>query len=258
MTEPWEDSMAMLARLAPIDGPPVPAYYRLQETLRKKIEEMRWRPGEAIPSERLIAEEYGLSVGTVKKALGNLVYEGYLFRVQGKGTFVSGTTLRRGSLRYYRMMESFADEEADLRVSLLGISLIEGFEPACSLLGLPVKRRLFELRRLFLSGDVPMVYSVSYMPESLFSGLDAFPPALFEKGTLYEAIEKHYGLPCIYNRELLSAAQAPADVAKILKLQPKGPLISIEMIAYTYKDMPYEYRLSWCATNRRRIYREID
>ncbi|HSV95657.1 MAG TPA: GntR family transcriptional regulator [Spirochaetota bacterium] len=250
--------MTKLAYLTPIDGPPVPAYYRLQEALRKKIEEMQWRPGEMIPSERLIAQEYGLSVGTVKKALGNLVYEGYLFRIQGKGTFVSGTTLRRGSLRYYRMMESFAGEEADLSVSLLGISRIDGFEPACSLLGLTVKKRLFVLRRLFLSGDIPMVYSVSYMPESLLKGLDAFPAALFEKGTLYEAIEKHYGLPCIYNRELLAAAQATGDVAEVLKLEPKVPLISIEMIAYTYRDMPYEYRLSWCATNRRRIYREID
>ncbi len=250
--------MTMLAHLSPIDGPPVPAYYRLQESLRKKIEEMQWRPGEIIPSERLIAQEYSLSAGTVKKALSNLVYEGFLYRVQGKGTFVSGTTLRRGSLRYYRMMESFAGEEADLRVSLLGISLIDGFAPACSLLGLPVKKRLFELRRLFLSGDVPMVYSVSYMPESLFKGLEAFPPALFEKGTLYEAIEKHYGMPCIYNRELLGAVPADGEAARVLGLAAGVPVISIEMIAYTYRDMPYEYRLSWCATNRRRIYREID
>ncbi len=59
--------MTMLAHLSPIDGPPVPAYYRLQESLREKIEEMQWRPGEIIPSERLIAQEYSLSAGTVKK-----------------------------------------------------------------------------------------------------------------------------------------------------------------------------------------------
>jgi GntR family transcriptional regulator len=233
-----------LAHFTPIDGPPVPAYYRLQEALRKKIEEMRWLPGEAIPSERLIAGEYGLSIGTVKKALGNLVYEGYLYRVQGKGTFVSGTTLRRGSLRYYRMMESFADAEAELRVSLLGISLTDGFDPACSLLRLSAAKRLFRLRRLFLCGEEPMVYSVSYLPEPLFKGLDSFPPALFEKGTLYEAIEKHYGLPCIHNRELLGAASAGGEVAEALRLGAGVPLVTIEMIAYTYKDMPYEYRPS--------------
>lgn len=250
--------MTVLARITPIDSPPVPAYYRLQESLKKKIEAMHWRPGEAIPSERLIAQEYGLSVGTVKKALGNLVYEGYLYRVQGKGTFVSGTTLRRGSLRYYRMMEFFGDAEAELRVTLLGISRVAGFEPACSLLGIPARKRLFRLDRLFLCGDEPTVYSVSYLPEVLFKGLDSFPAALFEKGTLYEAIEKHYGLPCIYNRELLGAGPAGAEEAGVLELRQGDPLITIEMIAYTYRDRPYEYRLSWCATGRRRIYREIE
>ncbi len=44
----------------------------------------------------------------------------------------------------------------------------------------------------------------------------------------------------------------------MLGLAAGVPVISIEMIAYTYRDMPYEYRLSWGATNRRRIYREID
>ncbi len=79
------------------DGLPIPAYYRLQMTILEDIEKGRWRPGECIPAERSLAELHNISIGTVKKALLNLVHEGYLHRIQGKGTFVAGTTLRRES-----------------------------------------------------------------------------------------------------------------------------------------------------------------
>ena len=93
------------------DGDPTPAYYKLQMMLQKEIENGRWVPGQAIPPERALAESHQLSVGTVKKAILNLVNQGYLYRIQGKGTFVAGMTLQPESLRYYRFLEDFSDEE---------------------------------------------------------------------------------------------------------------------------------------------------
>ena len=84
---------------------PTPVYFQLQKKIKKQIEDGQWAPDESIPTERELIQTYNLSSGTVKKALLNLVNEGYLYRVQGKGTFVAGTTLRRGSLRYYRLQK---------------------------------------------------------------------------------------------------------------------------------------------------------
>lgn len=238
-------------------GAPLPAYYRLQEALRRKIEDGQWKPGEAIPSERLITEEYRVSVGTVKKALGNLVDEGYLHRVQGKGTFVGKSTLRQESLRYYRMVREFGDEMADLAVKLIGIRAVRGFDPANRLLGLSADAGLFELKRLFLLAETPVVSAVSYLPQALFRDFDRRDATAFEKSTLYEIVEREYGLPTIRNQELFGAAPAEAQTARMLKIEPGAPVLTIEMLSYTYKHVPYEYRWSHCVTSGHRILAEI-
>jgi GntR family transcriptional regulator len=238
-------------------GAPLPAYYRVQESLRRKIEDGLWKPGEAIPSERLITEEYKISVGTVKKALGNLVDEGYLYRVQGKGTFVGKSILRQESLRYYRMVKEFGDEMADLQVRLLGIREVKGFDPANRFLGIATDQVLFEMKRLFCSDEKPIVCAMSYIPKSMFKDFEKIPASRLENSTFYEVIEKDYGLPTIRNRELFGAAPADAKTAGVLKIGKGEPVLTIEMLSYTYKNVPYEYRWSYCVTSGHRIFAEI-
>src|SRR5690242_10763453 len=76
--------MATLAK-----GGPLPRYYQLKEILHAKIRAGQWQPGVLIPSERELCEQYGLSRMTVRQGITELVREGLLYRVQGKGTFVA-------------------------------------------------------------------------------------------------------------------------------------------------------------------------
>src|SRR5215212_3738435 len=70
------------------DGP-LPRYYQLKEILREKIQGGQWAPGALIPSERELCAQYGLSRMTARQAIIDLVRDGLLYRVQGKGTFVA-------------------------------------------------------------------------------------------------------------------------------------------------------------------------
>ncbi len=209
-----------------------------------------------IPPERQFVEVHGVSIGTVKKALLNLVNEGYLYRVQGKGTFVAGTTLRRESLRYYRFLENFSDREKRLSVKLIGINKIAGSEPVNSYLKIKKNKDLLEIKRVFSSEETPFVYTVSFLPESLFRGIDELPSSLFENQTLYATIEEYYGLPTIQNRELIGAMFPDIEAAKFLGVQISQPVLFIEMLAFTYKERPYEYRRAYCLAERLKIFRE--
>jgi GntR family transcriptional regulator len=234
----------------------LPVYYRLQVSIRNEIESGRWKPGEMIPTERALAEIHAVSVGTVKKALLNLVFEGYLYRVQGKGTFVAGTTLRRESLRYYRLLEHFDDVEADLKVRFLESSEMNCFEPVTRYLNLTPRQKLYEIKRVFLAGEKPVAYTVSYLPQKMFKGLGKLPKSLFEKVTLYKVLEQNYGLPTIYNHELFQIVPAEAEVAGNLKIPEQTPIFFIEMLSFTYKDKPYEYRQAFCHPGKRKLFRE--
>ena len=237
-------------------SPPIPAYYRLQTTILEDIEKGRWKPGESIPTERSLAELNRVSIGTVKKALLNLVHEGYLYRVQGKGTFVAGTTLWKESLRYYRLLKSFGDCETELNVELLELKVIPGLMPANRHLGIPKSQKLYEMKRVFRSGGSSVIYNISYLPHKMFKGLTGLPKNLFEKVTLYELIEKNYGFPTIYNHELFDAIEAGKEVAKALEIPRGSPVLYIEMQSFTYKDKPYEYRQSYCFCGKRKVFRE--
>ncbi len=236
---------------------PTPVYFKLQSAIKEKIEQGHWKPGDMIPPERIFAEEHKLSIGTVKKAISNLVNEGFLYRIQGKGTFVTGTYVRRDKLRYYRCFSNFGDSESNMNITLLGIERIRPVPEINRLLKLRSKSDLFKVSRLMNFDEGPRILSVSYLAQSQFKALDA---PLFrtkmEKVALYSILEESYGVPTIYNQELIGVEKAAKDVARELNIRTGTPLVVIEMLAFTYKDRPYEYRISHCITSERKLFRE--
>ncbi|MEW5724922.1 MAG: GntR family transcriptional regulator [Thermodesulfobacteriota bacterium] len=129
-------------------GEPTPVYYKLQTLIKQDIENGNFHPGDPIPSERVLAETYELSTGTVKRAVMNLVNDGYLYRIQGKGTFVAGTVLRRESLRYYRYLSHFGDKEAETTIKFLGLGRAPATGPLAACLKVEKGTERFEIKRV--------------------------------------------------------------------------------------------------------------
>lgn len=234
-----------------------PVYYRIQKTIQETIENGTWKPDEMIPTEAEIAQEHNVSVGTVKKGILNLINQGYLYRVQGKGTFVAGTSLAKEQLRYYHFFKDFQSEEARFHMRLLSLKTSMCSEHIHRSLGREAKCKVHKLERLHLCNNSPVIYSISYLPKEMFPTLESFPRAHFGTIPLYTIIEKEYGLPTILNHELIAAVTADGHLANVLKVREGSSLLRIEMISYTYKETPYEYRVSYCATNQWRLFRTI-
>ena len=78
-------------------------FYRLQQTIMDKLVNGEWQAGKQLPSERQFAQTTGFSVGTVRKALENMVHQGYLVRIQGKGTYVTKSIIDKNAVKYYRL-----------------------------------------------------------------------------------------------------------------------------------------------------------
>ena len=237
---------------------PLPSYFKLQEELKKQIENTHWSPGEKIPPERKLAEVHGLSVGTVKKALLNLVNEGYLQRIQGKGTFVNGSRLRRENLRYYRLLRHFKDDqEADLSIKFIDIKKIEPEPQHIHYLNLHGRHKIYVMTRLFLIDDIPLIHCISYLPCNMFNKFEKVPASIFEKTTLYDAIEDLYGVTTVNNQQLYSSTTAHPENARVLDVKEGDPILLIEMLSFTYKNQVYEYRKSYCLTNKLKVYMDI-
>lgn len=232
---------------------PIPAYYHLQMALQDEIERGVWAPEEQIPPERRLALDHGVSVGTVKKAVLNLVHEGYLYRIQGKGTFVAGTEMRRKRIRYYNMLRRLGDKPRSMDIEFISIERTPGRLPENRYLKLHVNQALFKLRRLFRLGEEPMILTESMLPVKMFPGLDRQSRSFFELRLLYTALEDSYGVTTVSNQELFSAVAADSELAGVFGIKEGRPLLFMEMLSYTYREKPYEYRKAYCLSDERKI-----
>lgn len=234
---------------------PTPVYHKLEKAIQERIERGRLAVGDPIPPEKEIARLNTLSLATVRKALQNLVQNGFLHRIQGKGTFVSNTARRRKKVRYYAMVKRFGDNIGQPTIKLLELKRIPGDRQINQHLNIRSNQDLYELRRVVYFNRKPVIYCISYLPYKLCTGLESIKKIYFEKYALYIFLEQRFGITTMKNRDLYSATLADKELAKILGIKKGHPLLCVEMQALTHKEKPYEYRISYCLTDERKIRR---
>jgi GntR family transcriptional regulator len=236
-------------------GEPIPVYHQLEKAIQDRIENGQLVADDPIPAERDIARVNALSLATVRRAMQNLVQKGFLHRIQGKGTFVTNTALRRKKVRYYSLVKHFQGKYPQPSIKLIQLKRIIGDPPINQHLRIRTHQDLYQLRRVVSCNHKPTIYSISYLPQKMFQGLENFKHLFFEKYALYIFLEQHFGVSTMKNRELYGAASADKEIAGILNVEEGYPLLLVEMQALTHKDKPYEYRCSYCRTDERKILR---
>jgi len=80
-----------------------PLYQQVYAVLVRRISDGSWRPAQALPSEQALADELGVSQGTVRKAMDALASENLILRRQGKGSFVAEHTQEHALFRFFRL-----------------------------------------------------------------------------------------------------------------------------------------------------------
>lgn len=234
---------------------PLPRYYRIQKEIRKQVESGIWLPGEMIPPEKRIAEDFHVSLGTVRRAIQDLVADGLLYRMQGKGTLVAGTNLKREALRYYRFKKDFTEKEASHQIKVTDLERTEGRPDINRLLKVPGHMDLYIVKRIFIRSAKTIVYSISWLPADLVPGFEGISRHRLERVPLYLALENKYGIPTKENEELIDVAPVDAEAAGVLRVPEGTPLLRLEMLSYTYRKKPYEFRTSWCDSGSYRLVR---
>ncbi len=236
---------------------PKPKYGQIQDDILKKIHDGIWVPGDKIPAERKLAEVHQASVGTVRHALQALVDQGYLSRNQGRGTFVRGFKTHKDTLRYYRLSHEFENEISALTIKSLKKPEKCVYPKAAERMGLISDQQFFKYDRIFLTGAEPVVFATSYLPVDLFEGFDDLSILVLDEFPLYLLIENKYRMPALHTKEGFSAVKVDSDISKELMIAKGSPILRIEMLVATNRDVYYEYRESYCVTSERQIIRDL-
>lgn len=214
-----------------------PLYQQMQEALRRGIEGGVLRPQEALPPERDIATEFGISRITVRKAIDGLVADGMLTRRQGAGTFVGGRVEKQ-----FSKLTSFSEDMAT-RGRTARSEWITQTQGAVNsdeslTLGLSPGSRVFRFHRIRYADEQPMALEHSTVPGF---GL----PDLAAVGvSLYEALEAVGHRP-VRALQRLRAVLFDVGQAKLLGIEAGAPGLFIERRSFLEDGRAIEATRSW-------------
>ena len=217
---------------------PTPLHTQICEALRQQIQSTKLKPGETFPSERELAERYGVSRMTVRQALHRLRQEGLIYHERGVGTFVSSRKIDV----HTRNLGGFSEEMSSLgfkpssRVLELKCVPPPGEEVAQDL-NLEKGEKVFHLERLRLADDEPMAFEVTYLPATLCPELDKVD---LTKNSLYQILVQNYDVQMHHAAESLEAAAATKFTAKQLGIKPGTPVLVVHRVVYSESNQPLE------------------
>ena len=148
-----------------------PLYQQVISDLEKKIK-TEMKPNDRLPSERQLLKEYGVSRNTIRLALNDLEERGIIYRLHGKGTFVSTIYLDQTNLgSMYSFSEQMSEAGHKPTTQNRTLELVTPEEDVANQLNLKTGEKAYKLVRLRLADGVPLMYGETYLPERIFPDL---------------------------------------------------------------------------------------
>jgi len=220
----------------------VPLYAAIRDRLADAVSEGHWPPGSALPAEAELAGTFGVSIGTLRKAVDDLVARQMLLRQQGKGTFVALHSPHRLMFNFFHVVGA-DDSRAYPAVATLSFSAGRCSREEAMKLQIPQSDRVFRIRNLLSLDDDPVIVDDITLPAHLFPGLTERSFTQREN-TIYHFYQSRFGLNVVRTHERVKAVLAPRDVSGLLGVVPDSPLLEIRRLALTWRDQPVEWRVS--------------
>ena len=221
------------------ESSPTPLYLQLQRLIQNQVHAGKLQAGEALPSERDLAHQFGISRVTVRKAIAGLVERGILVQHWGSGTFIAPPTRVEQALS---RLSSFTDDMM-IRGLTPGTRVIErSCGPAAPkesmALGLSPGEKVSRLQRLRLADDVPMAIEIAAVPARFL------PDPEIVGHSLYAALAER---GCAPSRALqrLHAVLLNGDQARLLDVPPASAALYIERRSFLEDGTPIEFTASY-------------
>ncbi len=221
-----------------------PLYKRAETEMITRIVERVWRPGMRLPNEFELAAEFGVSQGTIRKALVSLERRGLLTRSPGRGTSVARTTPEASLFSFFRMRDpSGAMTVPEPHTERIRRRPATAEERA----GLDgCGEEVYELQRVRQHGGVPFVAERMRFAANLVAGIEDDAPL---PNSLYPYLQERFGLSIMTAEESISAVAAGTREAALLGLAQGQPLLRVERRARDLADRVVELRTSHYLTS---------
>jgi GntR family transcriptional regulator len=247
-----EDFVGILRMSNPEPGP---LYRSVQRALMEQLASGELKPGQLIPSERQLATEFSVSIGTLRKAIDDLVEQRILIRQQGKGTYVA-THDRERLLFYFFHIVPQVGLKSYPHVEFVFFHKSVATTEVTTRLGIAEGAPIFHIRNQLSLDNHPVSVDDLYLDQARFPGLTA-PQFKERPNTIYNLYQEVFGITVVKTEERLRAESVGAEHAKLLKLKMGMPVLTIRRSAIDMRGETVELRVSTVNTAKHEYFAEL-
>ena len=233
----------------------IPLYHQLKEILKNSIDSGQWKNGDKIPSENQLMDQYEVSRNTAKKAIEELVQDGVLFRVQGKGTFVAKPKLEQSLTGFYSFSKVMKDKGMHPKDIILKIEEVDPSTKVIQALNLKDGERVIEMQRLRCANDEPIILESSFIPKRIVDDIDQLKNV--GQISLYDMLEQEYQITVSSAKEAFEPVLVRANESAHLETKEGRPALLLERTAFDVTGVPVEFCRSIVRGDRCRFYTEL-
>ena len=230
----------------------IPKYYQLANILRQRIENGEFLEQDAIPSERQLEEQYNLSRPTIRQAIDLLVRQGYVYRVHGRGTFVSPRKLQMSTQDLTSFSEDMRSRGLTPGQRILTFEQITPPKKVASQLEITdIDCKVLRIKRLRFGDEEPIGIQDSYL--FLPKGQTITEEEMEQHGSIYAILQSKFGIFPTEAEETLEVTLATPEEANLLQIPDGSPLLlnvrtvwsqdrqAVEYVRILYRGDRYKY-----------------
>jgi GntR family transcriptional regulator len=218
-----------------------PLYMQVARQLIKDVRAGRYRVDQALPSERLLAEQLVISRVTARKAIDQLVDQGLVVRRRGSGNYVA-PRIEQPLANLSSFSEQLAQRGYRPTSTWLRRDIVLATTDEQPVLGLAHNSRVARLERLRLADDVAMAYEVTVIPAAML------PRPGDVTGSLYAHLDRSGHLP-VRATQHIRAMNAPQLLAARLDVPEGRAVLFITRIGYLASGLAVELTHSYCRSD---------
>lgn len=211
-----------------------PLYVQLMEELETSIRNGVYKPGDKIMTEAEMAKEYGVSLITVRKAVGSLMEKGLVVRKQGKGTFVTKPKYSRNMKKLQSFTEMCEQMGVKPGAQVLENRLIMADKKVADRLGIEPGSNVVYISRLRLADGEPVQVEKSYFPLKYTFLLEED----LNNGSMFECLKEKAGAKVASSEKMIELCRATAEEAALMDVKKGDYLLFVKSTAYDENGEP--------------------
>lgn len=212
---------------------PVTLHFRVREHLLQRILRGELRPGDQIPTEADLIEQFSVSRTTIRRALQDIENAGLIWRQPGRGTFVALPRLNQELRRVTGFAEDMQQHGLHASAEVLTARMVPANQQVAAGLGLSVGSKVVHVERVRLGNGQPISLDVSYLPRDV--GKVVMQEDL-TTNPIYSIIEDVLHIPLAYADYAIEATVADSNVAALLDCPSGSAILDIERTTFGPKD----------------------